>query len=81
MSDEWQWSEPERVSPDDPIVHGTRWRRERDAARRQLEVAVDRLEQIAAFEVDPDDGWDYSVGVMRAMAADALDRLEKAEAR
>jgi hypothetical protein len=49
--------------------------------RDQLAVAVERLEQIAAFEVDPDDGWDYSVGVMRAMAADALDRLGKAEAR
>lgn len=37
--------------------------------------AVDALRQIAAFEVDPDDGWDYSVGMMRAIAADALDHL------
>jgi hypothetical protein len=36
------------------------------------------LKQIAAFEVDPDDGWDYSLGVMRAMAADALDDPGKA---
>jgi hypothetical protein len=46
-----------------------------DALARQLQGAVEALRQIAAFEVDPDDGWDYSVGVMRAIAADALDHL------
>jgi hypothetical protein len=38
--DQWRWSEPEHVSPDDPIIHGLRWREERDEARQQLRGAV-----------------------------------------
>lgn len=34
--DQWRFSGGERVSPDDPIVHGLRWRRERDEAREVL---------------------------------------------
>jgi hypothetical protein len=41
--------------------------------------AVEALRQISALldvvEVDPDDGWDYGAGVMRAIAADALNHL------
>lgn len=34
--DAWQFTAGERVSPDDPIVHGNRWRRERDEAVEAL---------------------------------------------
>lgn len=33
---------PEAVSPDDPIVHGLRWRRERDRYCEALEAIVER---------------------------------------
>lgn len=29
---------PERVSPDDPLIHGRRWRAERDCYREALEA-------------------------------------------
>lgn len=46
-----------------------------DTCAADFRRAEEALRQIVAFEVDPDDGWDYSVGVMRAIAADALDDL------
>jgi hypothetical protein len=44
--DAWTWSTPEAVSPDDPIVHGNRWRRERDRYRALLEWAMERVAMV-----------------------------------
>lgn len=48
--DVWRWSEPESVSPDDPIIHGARWKRERDEARQQLAGATKALRDISKVD-------------------------------
>lgn len=36
--DHYTLGPPERVHPDDPLINGTRWRRERDEAREALQT-------------------------------------------
>src|SRR4051812_24233894 len=42
----WNPGPAERVSPDDPLINGARWRRERDEAREQLRGAVAENERL-----------------------------------
>lgn len=57
--DEYVFPPPEPVHPDDAIVHGARWRRERDEARQQLRGAVEAsaavVEAWDAYLRDDDD--------------------------
>jgi hypothetical protein len=52
MSDEdfYEPGSPFKVHPDDLIVHGRRWRRERDEARAER----DRLRDALAYLADPE---------------------------
>ena len=53
LCDDWTPGPPVTASPDDPIVHGARWKAERDEARAKVERLREALRwYIAAADND-----------------------------